>query len=63
MWVNVSALRRHQTTYGLKQPNGYEFYFPAGAKVLSVRPDGVKIQYRYGDIETVSTHTKFKISK
>jgi len=34
---------------------------PAGIKVLAVRDDTVKLQYQFGDIETVSRNSKFFI--
>ena len=61
MWITAKSVYRGLTVYAIKTPDNYEFYVPGGIKILSVRPEGIKLQYSHGDIEIVSIKTVFKI--
>lgn len=49
--------------YGFKTPDGREFYIPSGVKIIARSAAGFKLQYKYGDIETVPPGTLFHIAK
>ena len=60
MTLPKQKLRKGQIVYGFQTPDGKQFYVPAGIKVLSIGDESVKLQYRFGDIETVSADCMFR---
>ena len=62
-WVNSNCLHKFQIIYGFKTADGHEYYVPSGIKVIAITPTGVKLRYKYGDIETISKNAIFKVKR